>query len=223
MSMIDKLMGVDKKNPEEDANDKNIKAMKEQHTVDIATANEQMDYVQQDNRSDLLKWQQDLNDELEKLKHRLKGEIKYADGHWGPRLIPTGEKNEKGELLYQVSPSLANVLFIDYVETQVEPFLSRNLFSSNLDQKRILEMLKNTCDDIADAMADGYDLYEIEFINYDLVMRLIKNTIIPGPFRALNDGQRRHDRTIAKRIEAFNEKMSGKEKGKKTMMGVDLE
>lgn len=66
-------------------------------------------------------------------------------------------------------------------------------------------MLKNTMNTIADAMADGWDLYGIEFINYDLIDRLIKNIITPSPFRALNDGERRHQRTISKRIEAIQD------------------
>lgn len=222
MGMIDKLMGNSEKKQQISNEEENRKFMKEQHNIDIATANEQLDYNQQEGRSDLLKWQQDLDDELEKLKHRLKGETKYSNGRWGPKLIPTGKTNENGEELFQRLPPLANETFVDYIETQAEPFLSRNLFSSNLDQKRILEMLKNTCDDIADAMADGYDIYGIEFINYDLVMRLIKNVIIPGPFRALNDGQRRHDRTIAKRIEAFADKQTGKD-SKKKLMGLNVE
>ena len=218
--MIDQILNK-KTNQQEDEGEVHRNFLKEQQTVDIATANETLDYTNQNDRSDLLKWQQDLDDELVRLRYRLKSFTKYEDGKWGPRVISVG-KDKEGEPVYQRTPPLANDLFIDYVESQVEPFLSRNLFSSNLNEKRILEILRNTCDDIGDAMADGYDIYEIEFINYDLVMRLIKNMIIPGPFRALNDGQRRHDRTIAKRIEAFNERGPGKEK-KKTMMGVNLE
>lgn len=219
MGMLNKLIGKEKDGTPEDVAETNRKFMKEQQITDIATSNEHIDHAQQDQRSDLLKWQQDLDDEQAKLRHRLKGEIKYQDGTWGPRWIPTGDKNEKGEALYMTLPPLANDLFIDYIETQVEPFLSRNLFCSNLKEPQILLMLRNTCDDIADAMADGCDIYGIEFINYDLVMRLIKNVIIPGPFRAMNDGQRRHDRTIAKRIEAFNEKGLGEKPGK-NMMGL---
>jgi len=220
MGMLKKLMGKDESTPEAEA-EVNRNFMKEQQITDIATANEQIDHIQQDQRSDLLKWQQDLDDEINKLRHRLKGEVLKSDKTWGPRFYPTGKKNEEGKEILETLPPLANDLFIDYVETQVDPFMSRNLFCSNLDQKRILLMLRNTCDDIADAMADGYDIYGIEFINYDLVMRLIKNVIIPGPFRAMNDGQRRHDRTIAKRIEAFNEKGFGKDQ-KKAFMGVNL-
>lgn len=219
MGMIKKLMGKEESTPEAEA-EVNRNFLKEQQIVNVATASEEIDHVQQDQRSDLLKWQQDLDDELTKLRHRLRGEVLQADKTWGRRSYLMG-KDKDGNDVTEHLPPLANDLFIDYVETQVDPFMSRNLFCSNLDQKRILLMLRNTCDDICDAMADGYDIYGIEFINYDLVLRLIKNVIIPGPFRAMNDGQRRHDRTIAKRIEAFNEKGFGRDQ-KKAFMGVNL-
>jgi len=220
VKIIDKLLGTDKDNEEKDAIKDHRNFLKEQQIVDVSTANEQLDAIQQDQRSDLLKWQQDLEDEMTRLKHRLKSEMKYDDGSWGPKLIPVA-KDEKGKIIYDRVPPLANELFIDYIETQAEPFLSRNLFSSNLKEKQIYDILRNTCDDIADSMADSWDKFDIEFINYDIIVRLIKNVIIPGPFRALNDGQRRHDRTIAKRIEAFNERPVDKTKAK-TLMGVDL-
>ena len=219
--MIDKMLGKSDEQKEEKKEDKQIKLMKDQQLVDVATANEPFDYRQQEARSDLLKWQQDLDDEVEKLKHRLRSEEKKKNGSWGTKIFPVGVNKETNETIYNQIPPLANELFIDYIQSQVEPFMSRNLFSSNLNEKRILRMLMDTCNDIADAMADGWDIYEIEFINYDLVMRLIKNVITPGPFRALNDGQRRHDRTIAKRVEAFNEREPSKDR-KKGLMGASI-
>jgi len=152
-------------------------------------------------RSDLLKWQQDLGDEMENLKHRLRSEELSANG-WQPKAMPQKVGNK---VVWVRIPPLANELFIDSIQSQVEPFVSRNLLNSNFDEARILTMLENTCNDISDLMADGFDLFDIEFQNYDAVMRLIINTIIPGPFRALHDGERKHARTISKRIESFNE------------------
>ena len=182
------------------------------------TFNKQDDYamvMQQDGRNDLLKWQQDLDDELENLKHRLRSEEKTDKG-WQVKQI--NYKDDEGNIFLGPMSPLTNELFIDYIETQVEPFLSRNLINSNFDEKRILDILKYTMNDIVNAMADGWDTFGIEFVNYDLILRLIKNIIIPGPFRALNNGQRLHDRSINRRIEAFNE-VTGAEK-KKGLLGV---
>ena len=176
-------------------------------------------YQHQAERADLMRWQQELDDQAENLKHRLRSEYKTEDGDWLPKKTTTFAKDSKGKIRRDPLtkkpvmitirvPPLTNDLFIEYIESQVEPFLSRNLLNSNFNEARILGILKNTMDDIVNNMADGWDVYEIEFRNYDIVTRLIKNTIIPGPFRALNDGERRHQRTINKRVEAFTE--SGK-------------
>lgn len=201
---------------QEQAAEKEKDFIRENQMLETVSQNEQLDLANQEGRSDLLKWQQDLNDELERLKHRLRGEYLNRNNQWVTKNILVG-KDKYGNKIFEPLTPLANEIFIDDIENQVEPFLSRNMFSSNFTEKRILEMLKYTCDDISDAMADGWDKYEIEFTNYDIIMRLVKNVIIPGPFRAMNDGQRRHDRTVAKRIEAFNERDQPIKK--KTLLG----
>jgi len=219
MGMFDKILNKEGKEEEKQIQEQRD-FVREQDMMSNATASEQVDQFNQESRSDLLKWQQDLSDEIEKLKHRLRSEHLNAEGQWVQKLIPVGY-DDQNKVVYDLVPPLANEIFIDYIETQVEPFLSRNMFSSNFNEKRILQMLKNTCNDIADAMADGWDIYAIEFINFNMVMRLIKNIITPGPFRALNDGQRRHDRTIAKRVEAFQDRETNSPR--KSFMGINME
>jgi hypothetical protein len=77
-------------------------------------------------------------------------------------------------------------------------------------------MLRSTCDDIVDAMADGHDRYGIHFENFDLVLRLIKNTIQPGTFRALKGWTKKMDSTMVKRIESENVNTGEK---KRSLMG----
>ena len=143
----------------------------------------------QEGKSDLLKWQQDLEEELIDCVQTLRGYSKI-EGEW---------KKVRDQ-------ALCNDSFIyEVVVPQCKPFLSRNLINSNFDEKRILKMLKFTMNDISDAMSDGYDKYDINFRNFDLVIREIKNVIIPAPFRALHGWTKKTDSTMAKRIEAFSD------------------
>jgi hypothetical protein len=205
----------------ENTEKKELKAERRQYEHDKnmgilqhALSDDQQHFSERDNRSDLLKWQQDLTDELETLKRRLKGEV-FNGKEWVKKKITILEGNQYVKI---DMPPLTNDLFVEYIEMQVEPFLSRNLFSSNFQEERILQMLQSTMNDIVDAMSDGWDIYGIDFANYDLVIRLIKNTIIPGPFRALNNGQRVHDRSISKRVDAYN--FTGQEQENKSKWGV---
>jgi len=128
------------------------------------------------------------------------GQIIYGEDK-KPKMIP--------------APPLVNDLFIyEVVLPQCKPYISRNLINSNFTEKRILGMLRCTCNDIANAMADGWDRYGIRFENYDLVDRAIKNTIIPGPFRAQNGWTKKTDSTVTRRIENLNENPAMQEKKK---------
>lgn len=66
-------------------------------------------------------------------------------------------------------------------------------------------MLEETCNAIASNLADYYDVYDADFINFDVIMRLIKNTIVAAPFRALHGWNKKIDSTIIKRVEAHHE------------------
>ena len=85
-----------------------------------------------------------------------------------------------------VEPLCNNVFITDVVIPQCRPFISRNLINSTFTEERILLDLKHTSNDIVANMADGFDRYDIDFQNYDIVLRMIKNVIKAGAFRALN-------------------------------------
>jgi hypothetical protein len=112
------------------------------------------------------------------------------------------------------SQPLCNDLFIDSVVIpQCKPFMNRNLINSNLTEKRILAMLKDTSNDIVNNMSDGYDIYNINFMQYDNVLRMIKNTISASAFRALNGWTKKTDSTSFKKIESTFENGNERKKG----------
>jgi hypothetical protein len=194
-------------NERKDTEKRQFNFSREQNAVaSLASPQDDMVFLQQkEERSDLLKWQQDLKEELVQLKHDLRNEqLNEEKGKWEPIAIAVGY-NEQGQLLYQMLPPIINELGIRMIDQQVRPLFSRNMINTNLNEEIINKVLCLTCNTIVENMADNYDRYGVEFTNMDLVMRLIKNAIIPAPFRALNDGERRHARSINKRVEAFTE------------------
>lgn len=205
--MFEKLKGkgLDKEDKKDLDKEKRVMAFnRERDTFRAAAGEDYANIVEQDRRSDLLRWQQDLDDELEKLKHRLRGEYFDSEHGWIPKRMQVKDP-QSGEMRIVNMPPLSNEFFIDRVETLAEPFLSRNMINSNFTETRILKMLLRTSNAITDSMADNYDLFGIDFMNYTQVLTLIKSVITPGPFRALNNGQRIHDRTMGKRIESLND------------------
>jgi len=179
-------------NREEQANIKSEKRMmnfqREQNTTALTLPEERTELMSQEGKSDLLKWQQDLDDELMGLVNRLRGYTQGEDGEYKP--------------IVGAVPLCNNKFIVDVVIPQCKPFLSRNLINSTFTEDRILLDLKNTSNDITANIADGYDIYAINFQNYDIVLRMIKNVIKAGAFRALNGFTKKTDSTVYKSLES---------------------
>jgi hypothetical protein len=179
-----------------------------------ATAQDDQTALQmQEDRTDLLKWQQDLDPELQKLINTLKGNVLGDDG-WVPRTFWKDGKLVRAR-------AMCNDRFIqEVVIPQCSPFLDRNIINTWYEETDILNNLRNTYDDIVDAMSDHYDEYGIEFTDYDIVLRNIKNVIRPGAYRALKGWTKKIDSTIIRRVEQSND---SQEKDKKGMMSMFVE
>jgi len=188
--MFDNIIGRDKRAEriQQESEQRQINFGREQNAYSQNAATDQIDIAIQESKSDLIKWQQDLDAELFELVLQLKGAKKGEDGLY---YIP------------EDAEPLCNDLFItDVVVPQCKPFIARYFINSNLDETRILNALMETCNDIADLMADGFDLYGIQFIKFDDIIRIIKNVLIPSAFRALNGWTKKTDSTNFRRIES---------------------
>jgi len=175
---------------------------------------------QKEENQDLLKWQQDLKDELAQLKHDLRGEVYDLDKGWTREKILLGyDKNNKE--VYGFMPPLMNEVGIRMIETACRPIMSRNMINTRIDEKMAYGILRRTSDTIVSSIAFyGETAYGMEFGNYSFVVRLVKNVMIPTPFRALKGWTKRMDSTISKRVEAFNQGSTGFKTGKKGLFGI---
>lgn len=99
---------------------------------------------------------------------------------------------------------------IAMVETELSPFLgeeAKNLINSNLKEEMILNTLRNTSDTIVCNLADNYDTFIIEAnpSRMSHIMRIIKNAMLPTPFRAQDGWTLKENNKGTKRIETYNE------------------
>lgn len=157
----------------------------------------------QDQRTDLLRWQQELGDELEMFKHDLKNE-EYINEQWVRREGVKPMLNDDG---------------VRMLERHVRQCMSRNLMMSNLSETQIRQSLKYTCQQVCHALGHKYDVFEIDFIDLSNIMRMVINMITPTAFRAMNQGERIHHRTISKRLESYHETPTAQEQ-KKGIFGM---
>ena len=71
----------------------------------------------------------------------------------------------------------------------------------------ILSTLRNTADTIVCSLADNYDTFVINATpsNLSHIMRIVKNAMLPTPFRAQDGWTKKQDNMGIKRIETFVE------------------
>jgi len=178
-------------------------------TYKVNAQEDQVALAEMNERSDLIMWQQNLDPELQKLVNTLKGNV-LVNNVWTPRTYWKDGKLVRAR-------AMCNDRFIqEVVIPQCTPYMDRNIINTWYTEKQILDSLKNTCFDIKDAMCDNYDCYDIEFTNYDLVLRNIISVIKPGAFRALEGWTTKINATMIKRIE----QSSDQEKEKKGLFDV---
>ena len=194
--------------------DKQLNAAKEQAAMNMSAMEHQSFMEDQNKKADLIKWQQELD--IEVLKHKLRNEFWDAEaGAWMRKKLRIA-----GKQLYM--DPLMSEDGIAAVETCIDPFIgenAKNLINCNIDEKRILMMLKRTCLDLNHVFTYNYDNYFTNPTpsNMTLAKRIIKNAITPTPFRAINGFSKKQDNMATKRIETMND---GGQQQPKKLFGV---
>jgi hypothetical protein len=187
------------------AEKRQVEYAKDQQTHAAATnPNDDATYMEiQERRSDLIRWQQELEPEMFRLILSFLSVSEDEDGKIVPIL------DEEGKRI----PALCNKRFIyQLVIPKLRPFISKNLINSNLDKREILTMQEHTANDMANMMADNHDNYGINFVNYDGVLRDLKNVIKACAWRSFKGWTKKTDSSMIKRIESEE---YGKEEAKK--------
>lgn len=211
--MFEKMLGLEDQNQKESnvenkLLDKQLKANKDSETAALAAdANTDQTYNDfQEKRADLIRWQQELDEDLFELMLSLLSLKADAEG----KITPIRDLNGKP------IPPLCNNIFIHQVVMPIlKPFASKNLINSNYDTKRILDKLRNTSDDITDLMSDNYDQYGIDFVNFNGILRDMKNFMEDSCWRSLKGWTKKTDSSMIKRIEQerFGEEEQASKKG----------
>lgn len=130
--------------------------------------------AQKKENSDLIRWQQQLDDELFDLILSFRSLQRDGD-----KIVPIIDNGKP------VPPLCNHKFIVQIVKPSLSPFMSKNLINSNLTEDKIKSMQRNTFNDIADNMADNFDVYGIDFVNYDKIIRDMKNVVSASIYRAL--------------------------------------
>jgi len=82
------------------------------------------------------------------------------------------------------------------------PLISRNLMMSNYSEDKIYVKLRSVTITFISHLAYHQKDYDINVGDLSIIVRMFKDIAEPAHWRSLNDGERRHQETIRKMVEA---------------------
>lgn len=201
---------------------KQMDGQKEVSALDSANnpQTEMIQLQQQKEREDLVRWQQDLGNELNQLEHDLRREVLNKDGSWSPMQIMVGwtkNVNNKDVPQFEDAAPVCNDFGIMMIKTNLRPLMGKNIMMSNLSEERILQILKSTIKTVIRNICIKHDYYEVDFHDISYIRQTIQNAALPAPFRALSNGERKYLTSTTRSIEQTMNRPATEQKG---MMGL---
>lgn len=179
--------------------------VREQNNLNRASSDDAVYLETQDRKSDLLRWQQEFDTEISELFHELMSEHKTETG-WVQKQYKEWDNKKQTYVLKEIPPLCTPQFAEKIIRVAVKPWLNKNAVNSNLDEKTIIKMLRNTHNDIVCNISDSWGMNGIASIDdANTICRMIKNYIDPAAFRAVNGWTKKMDSSMIKRIESQQE------------------
>jgi len=196
--------------------DAELQAGREENAVKYSDVGDDVYFAQKEKNEELTKWQQDLQEEIGRTVHTLKREVVNKDGNYirmkkfkEYRIIEGKRKS-----VYKFEKPIINDIGINTFVGALIPLISRNLMMSNYSEDKIYIKLRSDTITFISHLAYYQKFYEIDVGNLSQIVRMFKDIAEPAHWRALNNGERRHQETIRKMIEAvtYGQPQQGQQK-----------
>ena len=124
--------------------------------------------------------------------------------------------NDKVEIVSVDADPMCNETCIQMLITVLRPFMSKNELMSNYSEERILVKMRSTLKTLVRNICVKHDFYGVDFHDISAIRTAIQNYMMSGPFRALNNGERKHLQSSTRRIENVHE--SAEDAKKRSML-----
>jgi hypothetical protein len=113
--------------------------------------------------------------------------------------------NNKREIIMVDAAPLCNDICIQLLVSGLRPFMTKNELMSNYSEERVLTKLRATLKTLVRNICVKHDYYDIDFHDISSIRTIIQNYAMSGPFRAMNNGERKHLETSSRRIETVSQ------------------
>jgi hypothetical protein len=180
-------------------------------------------------RSDLTRWQQDLDDSIEQLQYDLMNYVKTDKGWVQDQVLIGYQQDGKGNLVkgddgkpvevWEPMRPMVNKFGVYRIISLVRRYLNRNVMMSNLNDDIILRMLRRLKVDLVLNLGANVKDYEMNQKDLSIIVKMIMDPVEATLYRAYNNGERVHLNTINKRVEAFSEASGMPQQKRKGLLG----
>lgn len=173
-----------------------------------ASQSDYAEIVAQEAKSDLIRWQQEMEAELFDL------------------CLSFLALQKSGDAIIKIKGAkpLCNMLFVHQVVVpSLKPFMSKNLINSKYETQRILKKLLFTSNDIASRMTEAWqgehNEYAINFSDHNMILRSMKNYMEDACNRAVGGWTKKTDSEHSKVITAHVDS-GNRDVGRKGFLGL---
>lgn len=140
--------------------------------------------LNQAHENNLIMWQLELDNILEKIEHLLKGDIVQDDG--------------SGNIVYTVPKDTSLIILNDYgvqlIMNVISFYLNRNTILSNYDEQRISEILYDLGNELSDVIYINYEKMGMDCMEkksrHEILILNILHTLESAYNRSLRGGER---------------------------------
>lgn len=182
-------------------------------------ASEELHHIQQE-RAQLTRWQQDLAEQVDVMKHLLRREQLNEAGAW-KRVQIKKRVVIKGKDVWAIEESdpMCNEECIQEIIALIAPSTSKNLMMSKFREEQILDIMKKLCLTLVwDILLAKRRRYEIELPDVSVIYQIFKTTAMPTYFRALGANEKDYLTRLRKELSVSRQGMD--EQKKRSFLGL---
>ena len=162
-------------------------------------------------RSELIRWQQDLSEEAAAMGFEIMGFTYDSEEETWKR-----ELDKEGNPIIE---PLANLKFIRRIKPLLRLGSSRNFIMTNYSEERVRRTLQRASSKYTDLIYFHWKTFDINKKDCGYLVEMYQELIEPTVYRAWNNGERRYMTTIHKDISTRSINEGGEQK-KKSLLGI---
>ena len=175
--------------------DEELEAMQQQLQIRQAAINSAPTMFKTENSDNLVKWQLDIKEELERIEHLLRKHVPKTDEQGNTYFEEADKENQ-----------LFNEVGVNEIINLLAWYLNKNIILSNFKEDDIQERCRQFAKYLSNFIFNNYQKFGLDnkekIKHYPMIVMNLVNTVEAAYYRALNGGERESLRTARQVVQS---------------------